>query len=536
MAAIATRLSIATFAGSALLAIVAIMFRSATALTLAGGILVGLTAAWCFTLPTLQRLRTERLQFAWRLTHAESNVMAGAVVPGMPFRVTCTLRHRAPMPLHIHSLVAILPSDVTLLEPPPQSLWALPNERNEITFTLSAKAPGRVVMQGLAAAVPGPFGLFDAPLYFPQPLVVKVVPRAAPLRGRGQESMQGLPVERSGRTLLRRHGGGTELRELRDLQPGDPFKSIAWKHSARTGRLLVREVEREVQRTTSIVLDVSGSMRGGEPGRRKLDFALELATVEARRSLDHGDRVGLITVDGRVLANVQPADGMRHMIAIYDALLAVTDVVDLDLTDTDDNEVLRLVGHYLQQQDGIDFSTPDGWQREQVLAHASRALLNEPEAKPAVVADDPGGAVLRRFCRQHGIPLRYRADTRADAKGVGLARALRLSGGDTRMPRSITVVTDFDGVLPLDVLRKPLLLLKQLRHDVLFVFPDAAPIEASTRGVDGELIRVYRMHEERRAREARTFLGRLGIPMLVASASISPATAVMRARTVRKVA
>jgi len=536
MTAIATRLSIANFIGCAALAVIAIVLRSATALSLAGSLLVGLTAVWSLTLPTLHRLRAQRLQFAWRLTHAESNAMAGAVVPGMPFRVTCTFRHRAPRPIQIKQLVAILPNDVTLLQPPPHAFWALPNERNEVTFTLVAKASGRVVMQGLAATVPGPFGLFEAPLYFPQPLVVKVVPRAAPIRGRGQESMQGLPVERSGRTLLRRHGGGTELRELRDLQPGDPFKSIAWKHSARTGRLLVREVEREVQRTSSLVIDVSGSMRGGDPGRRKLDFAMELATVEARRGLDHGDRVGLITVDGRVLANVQPADGMRHMIALYDALLAATEVVDLDLTDTDDDEVLRLVGHYLQQQDGVDFSTPDGWQKPEMVAHASRALINEPPPRPAIVAGDPGAAMLRRFCRQRGIPLRYRADTRADAKGVGLARALRLAGGDTRMPRSITVVTDFDGVLQLEVLRKPLMLLKQLRHDVLFVFPDAAPIVATSVGVDRELIRVYRMHEERRAREARSFLGKLGIPMVLASAAVSPATAVTRARSVRNVA
>ena len=38
-------------------------------------------------------------------------------------------------------------------------------------------------------------------------------------------------------------GSGTELRELRELRPGDPFKSIAWKASARSGKLLVREVE-----------------------------------------------------------------------------------------------------------------------------------------------------------------------------------------------------------------------------------------------------------------------------------------------------
>jgi hypothetical protein len=224
------------------------------------------------------------------------------------------------------------------------------------------------------------------------------------------------------------------------------------------------------------------------------------------------------------------------MLAVYDALLGATEVVDLDLTDTDDDAVLELVGRYLRQQDGMDFSHVDGWHRAALLAHVSRALINEPEPRPAIVAGDRGAAQLRQFCRQRGIPLRYRADTRADGKGLGLARALRTAGGDTRMPRLITVVTDFDGVLNLEVLRKSLMLMKRLRHDVLFVMPQAADVTPSERDGDAELLRVYRMHEQRREREARAFLGKLGVPLLIAGAHVAPAPAVARAQRVRKVA
>lgn len=536
MTAIATRGSIAVFIGSVLLAIVAVLLRSSAALTLASGLLIGLTVAWTLTLPLVRQLRGQRLEFAWQLGQIEAQAPTGTVVPGMPFRVVCTLRHRARHPVLLSELVPILPNDVVMTSAPPTHLLTHPRERNEMSFTLIAKATGRVVMQGMAATVPGPFGLFHAPLYFPHPLVVKVVPRAAKVRGGGPESMQGLAVERSGQTILRRHGGGTELRELRDLQPGDPYKSIAWKQSARAGRLLVREVEREVQHTTTIVLDVSGSMRAGTPGQRKLDFALELATVEARRGLDRGDSVGLITVDGRVLAHVQPDDGLRHMIAIYDALLGATEVVDIDLTDSDDDEVLALVGKYLRQQDGVDYAREGVWRRDAIVAHAARALINEPEPKPAIVAGDAAAATLRRFCRQRGIPLRYRADTRADGKGVGLARALRLAGGDTRMPRAIVVVTDFDGVPHLELLRKPLMLLRRLRHDVMFVFPEAAPIAALDADADRALIGVYRMHEARRVRQAREFLGKLGITLLVAEPGMTAATTVARAQRRRHIA
>ena len=107
----------------------------------------------------------------------------------------------------------------------PDVLWIAPRSRTEFEFTLVAPACGRVVLHGLAVTLRGPLGLFEVPLYFPNPLAIKVLPAAAASSRGATRTMTGLSVERSATTQLRRQGGGTELRELRDLQPGDPFKS-----------------------------------------------------------------------------------------------------------------------------------------------------------------------------------------------------------------------------------------------------------------------------------------------------------------------
>src|SRR5262249_30661854 len=135
------------------------------------------------------------------------------------------------------------------------------------------------------------------------PLIVQALPKSAlelrtPLR-----TSVAVAVERAGLTQRRRRGGGSDLRELRELQPGDPFKSIAWRASAKAGQWMVREVESEVQETLYIVLDIGSSMRGGEPGLRKLDHGVEVAAQLAQRALEGGDRVGLITVDTRIVAH-----------------------------------------------------------------------------------------------------------------------------------------------------------------------------------------------------------------------------------------
>jgi len=497
--------------------IVGLGTRSPAATTLAGAGFVALAIALALTMPLGRRVRRQRLEFAWWLGHGDPAGGGGAVVPGAPFEVRCYIRHRGPMGLLLAGLTPIVPGGATVRGEAPTVLVLSSRSRTEFAFTLVAPAAGRVVLHGLAVKLRGPFGLFEVPLYFPNPLAIKVLPRAARVRTPAR-LRSGLGVDRGGRNALRRRGGGTEFHELRELYPGDPFKSIAWKASARAGKLMVREVEQEVQETRFLVLDVSGTMRGGQPGTRKLDFAIEAAATEARKALDEGDRIGLVTVDGRILGFVPPRDGPTHMIRIYDALLSATEVVDRDLTDVSDDEVVRIVGRYVRNQDGVDFSQRPGtdhdWDVPGLVRHVRRGLEDAPP-REEVVADSPAGALLRSFCQVRGIPLPYRPDPRDGEKAPGLADALRRAGGTKREPASITILTDFDGAGRLDALVAAARLAKSRGHAISFVVPDAPAFSPEPQDeLERDLSLVYGRGESRRARDARDVFGRLGIPVI----------------------
>ncbi len=540
-----TRAAQAAFAGCALMLVIALVLASAPAAALAGAGFAALALALAVTMPIGRRVRGERLEFAWWLGHGDPGASGGAVTPGAPFVVRCFVRHHGDEPLVLGTLRPLVPGGARVVDGPdvPDTLHVAARARTEFTFTLLAPACGRVVLHGLAVTLRGPLGLFAVPLYFPNPLAIKVLPGAA-ARARGAtRTLTGLAVERSATTQLRRQGGGTELRELRELRPGDPFKTIAWRQSARAGKLLVREVEREVQETRCLVLDVSGTMRGGAPGRRKLDFAIEAAAAEARRALDAGDRVGLVTVDGRILAHVPPGEGAAHLLRIYDALVAATEVVDHDLTDVDDDELLATVARYVRQQDGIEFAAPDrpsGWDTEGLFAHVSRSLAGESgreAARPEIHAPSPISALLRRFCRARGIPLPYRADPRDGSKAPGLAAALREAAGHARAPRTLVAITDFDGLGDLEPLVAAVKLVRAHRHALLFVAPDArhfAP--APSTALERELALAYGRGEERRLREAVRVLGHLGAPVVVPAAGEAAVTAIARAHVGRRAA
>lgn len=527
------------FAGCVVMLLVGITLRSLEATALAGSGFVGLAAAVAATMPLGRRVRRQRLEFAWWLDTGEPRSAGGAVVPGAPFEVRCYIRHRGAENLVVSDADPIVPGGARIVDEDPRVLLLAARARNEFTFRLVAPAAGRVVLHGLAVTLRGPLGLFEVPLYFPNPLAIKVLPRAAArLRGSTRVT-SGLPVERSGRTLLRRRGGGTDLHELRELQPGDPFKSIAWKASARYGKLLVKEVEREVQETRWLVVDVSGTMRGGSPGARKLDFAIEAAAAAARRALDDGDRIGLVTIDGRIVSHVSPDDGAAQMLRIYEALLATTEVVDEDLTDVDEAEIVTIVARYVRQQDGIDFRRRDGsgrWDVAALVMHAHRALDKEDKARE-VQAASPASVVLRRFCRARGIPLPYRPDPRDGSKGPGIAEALHLAGGTRRTPSSIIVITDFDGVGDPEGWLGAVKLVRAHRHALSFVVPDATTFAPEpTTALEQNLFRVYARNEHRRVQDARELLGRTGVPVLVATRSETPALVVARAERLRRAA
>src|SRR5207244_6713518 len=117
-------------------------------------------------------------------------------------------------------------------------------------------------------------GFFEVPLPFANPYGIEVVPRPFAtylMQPRGGRSHLAASAGRPGR----QRGEGSDLRELREHQPGDPFRRIAWKASARRGQLLVRDFEREERDVVWVVLDGGPDLWAGPLGRAPLDLAID---------------------------------------------------------------------------------------------------------------------------------------------------------------------------------------------------------------------------------------------------------------------
>ena len=118
-------------------------------------------------------------------------------------------------------------------------------------------------------------------------------------------------------------GRGTEFERLRDYQPDDDYRRIAWKATARRGRPVV--VEHEVERSQNVLLAIDvGRLAAAPVGElQKLDYAVNAALVLAYVAAGLGDRVGLLVFADRVEQYLPPARGQRQFQRVLASLYGV---------------------------------------------------------------------------------------------------------------------------------------------------------------------------------------------------------------------
>jgi uncharacterized protein (DUF58 family) len=407
-------------AGAALVALGATA-RLAPVVAFGGAMLLAVAIGRALALVTVTKLREAGFEMIWAGTTRVHRLPRGASV-----RLEAELRNRSNEPVVCVGLRPIASSMLTAqIEPTVLSLPA--GGHANITMTVRANRIGRWGIHGLAVEVRGMLlggeGLYEVPLLFASPVGVEVLPRSlgvmrsSPRGGRARRTSEiGRPAALSGE--------GDELRELRDHAPGDPFRRIAWKASARRGRLLVREMERDDRDVVWLVIDASVELLAGDPGGAPLDRVLEEAADQATRYLQRGDRVGLVVTASRLRAWIAPDQGTAHAAAIATALADAVSCTDADRSELDEEDVvLRIVEHArpLDPQGLADLPKGD---LDALARRADQLLGRAPFAPGAGFAHTPREQGLRRYLAAFGIESPPRLEGERERTEATIARVL----------------------------------------------------------------------------------------------------------------
>ncbi len=404
---------------------VGVILQEAFVVAWGGAFIFALALARAFTLVSVLRIRAAGFEMLWSGRERTARVECGGTVV-----LDAEVRNRDTLAARYDRLrVVASPLLEASVEPTAGEVRA--GSAVKVRVRIRALRVGYHGIYGLALEVRGAPGLFEVPLTFANPFGVEVQPRALArvlAQPHGGRSGSLAAVGRSGRS----RGDGTELRELREHLPGDPFRRIAWKATARRGVLVVREFEREERDVVVLVLDASVELWSGLRGEAPLDVAIDMAANLASRHLTSGDHVGLCIVGGRQLAYVPPGSGREQATRISSTLVERTGVLDADRCGWDEADLVMQVAEHLRPLDPRSANDMRRGKVDKLLKRAAAMRAHAPFALPAPYGRSPRDTRLRRYAACFGIHAPARLQPDRPRSLVALAKALTDAAKNTK--------------------------------------------------------------------------------------------------------
>lgn len=427
-----TRNAVALTAAGIVVVGVGLVSNQAAIVAWGGALFLGLQLARAVTLLGVTQIRTAGFEMLWReerrvarLGHGET-LSLHAEVRNRDNRAARYVHLRALCSPHLH----------VHLEPDFGEVPA--GGRLDVAVSVQASRVGKHGIFGLSLEVQGGPGLYEVPLTFSNPFGIEVMPRAYSLQARS-------PV--GGRSRLRAEGGkasrrplgSTDLRELRDYQSGDAFKVIAWKASARRGKLVVREYELEERDVVWFILDASVELWAGVSGHAPLDLAIDWVAELCARHLQQGDRVGLGIVGARRLAWLAPKAGSVQLAAILEALSFGASTHDADRSTLDESDCAARVVEHLRPMVADSTALGDLGRLDALVESALAAKARAPFPDENPQGRSNNDRALRAYLAAFGIDSPPRLEPDRPRTDAALLDALREATHHSSKPTRVTI-------------------------------------------------------------------------------------------------
>ncbi|MFW6053217.1 MAG: DUF58 domain-containing protein [Persicimonas sp.] len=460
-------------------------------------------------------------------SEADSTGRSTTMVVGRSLELDIFVRNNAWLPLYGLG-VEPFGSD-TLDFDKSDSDFHLPTQsKGSMAMRVTGSRIGRWMLHGFDVALRDPLGLLEARDYLPCPHAFECLPRSA---SRGAQNgrarnLGAFALQHGGKHMVRHIGSGSVVRELRDYQPGDPLRHIAWKTTARNRRLISRDFEREVTLSMYLLLDISTSMRGGQWQGQKLEHGIETATEIASSVLSARDRVGLMTFDEKLYGHIAPTVSPSQITRILQHLVGVNSVVDEELTEWSDIELAQKVCDYLVVQERLDFRRgdkvdPDSGVNLELLNRWIESTLASQESQfdspllhQGIIEEETSS--LRRFAQLRGLELPYRVEARLGLKERGLQQAIERIVATAHESQWVVIISDLCGVMNTELVTRSIRLAQHQGHS-LRVFAPFTPAYYEDDDDGSERYRISRELFSTREREERLkidgHLRSLGVPV-----------------------
>lgn len=144
-------------------------------------------------------------------------------------------------------------------------------------------------------------------------------------------SYRGLRVEFAN-TSSNRPGLGGDFFEIREFKPGDSLRYLHWRATARTGKLMVKQLEKFTLSNSTIILDNSPGLILGIGEESNFEYAIKTAATIAERALSRRYHIKFICYDDE-MNQIQSLKAYGKMTPLLDMLAKVKISEKIDVED-----------------------------------------------------------------------------------------------------------------------------------------------------------------------------------------------------------
>src|SRR5207244_4085979 len=120
------------------------------------------------------------------------------------------------------------------------------------------------------------------------------------------------------------YGKGNMFESLRDYVVGDDPADIAWKATARRGRMTIRNFETERSQNVLLVLDCGRLMTTQVENMSRLDYCINACLLLTYVAMKQGDYIGLVAFSDKVERYVPPLRGRGALGRMNEALYTLS--------------------------------------------------------------------------------------------------------------------------------------------------------------------------------------------------------------------
>ncbi|MFP8896138.1 MULTISPECIES: DUF58 domain-containing protein [Chryseobacterium] len=230
-------------------------------------------------------------------------------------------------------------------------------------YTLEPKERGEYHFGGLNVYASSPIGLISKRFIFQKDAMLPAYPSFIHLRKYELMAIQS-EFLLGGIKKVRKLGHTMEFEQIKEYVPGDDIRTINWKATSKTNRLMVNQFQDEKSQRIFMLIDKGRTMKMPFNGLSLLDYSINATMALSHIILRKGDRAGMMTFSKKAENKIAADNKSGQLKKISEALYNIK----TDFFESDFNRLYQDVKYSINQRSLIllftNFETLDGLNRQ----------------------------------------------------------------------------------------------------------------------------------------------------------------------------